>query len=1219
MALFSHVDGHPAAAKRMRFPRLIRSLPVLITVILFFVPFFWLKPGEMDLGGDSSRLFFYDPLSYLRSHMLYSVIPSGIGGDALSYYAIPYMLFLAFLRWFFSPTTVISIVNGIKLSGAFLFSYLVIHEIINGDKREGYAYGRIASVFAGLFYVFSPILVHSGWDRAMLSHVQIFLNPLFAYLLLRYFVTHRRVYIVVFLLLSFVFSFNFSFLSAPGFFAFFPFTVLFLCLYVSLIQRKRLPWKGLLTGALLFLGVQSFHIIPHAMSLLFGKSQYTAVFSDVGRYTRGLDYFVAIAPSIKVSISLLGLAQLRDLSPASVFHFVFPVSVVLAFLFYAKRTLTLVALFYLATLFFVSASISETGFALYKFMFHIPGFKMFRNFFAQWSMVYVFFYALLLGVAWRTVFAVLNRRISAVIGIISLLALTRSALPLLRGDLVRAFHFESLRVPQVFRMDPLFEKALTTTKNLPVDGKILSFPLPGPGYQVVAGKDGGAYIGPSFFSYLTGKNDFTGYDGLDPFGDAFLDSIFRKDIQKTERLFSLLNVRYIFYNSDPAIYEAGFPGYPYNYVRDFLPATQKEYRELLAQFPLKQDGGADSGEYYHILPVQERVYLPHIYATTTTTYATYPESVIIDGKLGFDERPAVYHMKDGPVAPSSRLILEADAQSPFRLLTDNFHLHRHEPFISRQLDDPVYPLTIVKERFELWRVRKDRKRWIDFQLYYLTKRILELTRWGELLPTKGSQIQAPRLFTFWDLARYNNWEASLVRYEQTMRSFIRRLDAPRASKSRILADTIKVREQLDQHRVLLTKFLNTSHRSDTELAYLRRLTDEMFDRLVQDVRLPVFSEEQTEYSLELPEGLEGKFDVLVENERESKNIDIARPGVIPFVRPPSGDSRSRETVRWLSSGGVTTQNDVVIARLVDPAGDQTGGAVAGVENWQSGTQYLLTFEYRTGGRDVSFRAFEKQYAAKGSSVLRRHVFFEKLLRADEWKTHQSLLTSNIMTKEGYLQFMNDTQNGIGRIEIRNMRVTPVRYPKVFFTRKADVGKQGKIPRITFRKVNQSLYEMEVTDVRGPYTIVFLEKYDDAWRLVDPHTNADTVRGWIARMLASFISPVVERFSPVPAAVDVASYFDGNVREAEHKNSFLDPRNFLIRGKKTVSESSHRRVNGYANAWTVRPDDMDGQHSYTLFIEMRSQKYFYLFSGISLLFVVGLVIVLGREIVRHKRT
>ena len=70
-------------------------------------------------------------------------------------------------------------------------------------------------------------------------------------------------------------------------------------------------------------------------------------------------------------------------------------------------------------------------------------------------------------------------------------------------------------------MDPKYEEVLTYIRNLPVDGKILSFPFPDPGYQLIAGKNGGAYVGPSTFSYLAGKNDFSGYEGLLPFSEFF--------------------------------------------------------------------------------------------------------------------------------------------------------------------------------------------------------------------------------------------------------------------------------------------------------------------------------------------------------------------------------------------------------------------------------------------------------------------------------------------------------------------------------------------------------------------------------------------------------------------------------------------------------------------------------------------------------------------------
>src|SRR3989338_3298087 len=105
------------------------KLALLIGLVLFIIPFTWLKPGEMDLGGDSSRLFFYDPIGYLNAQVFYNVVSSGVGGEAVSYYSVPFMLLLAALRSFFSATIVISIINGIKFGISFFFMYLIMKEI----------------------------------------------------------------------------------------------------------------------------------------------------------------------------------------------------------------------------------------------------------------------------------------------------------------------------------------------------------------------------------------------------------------------------------------------------------------------------------------------------------------------------------------------------------------------------------------------------------------------------------------------------------------------------------------------------------------------------------------------------------------------------------------------------------------------------------------------------------------------------------------------------------------------------------------------------------------------------------------------------------------------------------------------------------------------------------------------------------------------------------
>src|SRR3989338_10060875 len=90
------------------------KLALLIGLVLFIIPFFWLKPGEMDLGGDSTRLYFYDPVSFIKSTGIYDVFPEGKGRVEPNYYYIPFVSLLAFLKAItFSPTDLINIFNVI--------------------------------------------------------------------------------------------------------------------------------------------------------------------------------------------------------------------------------------------------------------------------------------------------------------------------------------------------------------------------------------------------------------------------------------------------------------------------------------------------------------------------------------------------------------------------------------------------------------------------------------------------------------------------------------------------------------------------------------------------------------------------------------------------------------------------------------------------------------------------------------------------------------------------------------------------------------------------------------------------------------------------------------------------------------------------------------------------------------------------------------------------
>ena len=185
-----------------------------ICILLFILPFFWLKPGEMDLGGDSNRLYFYDPISNLKAFAAYSVVPYGTGAIAYNQYFIPFLLFVAFLKSIFnSPTVVIAIFNGFKLAGSFLFIFLIIKELFRKEEEKMSLSQSTAAILAALFYTFSPSVV-DNMKYALVTHSQVFLNPLIFYLSLRHLTTSSLRYIWLALFITFIFSSNFS-LQAP--------------------------------------------------------------------------------------------------------------------------------------------------------------------------------------------------------------------------------------------------------------------------------------------------------------------------------------------------------------------------------------------------------------------------------------------------------------------------------------------------------------------------------------------------------------------------------------------------------------------------------------------------------------------------------------------------------------------------------------------------------------------------------------------------------------------------------------------------------------------------------------------------------------------------------------------------------------------------------------------------------------------------------------------
>ena len=1221
-----------------------------ITLVLFLIPFFWLKSGEMNLGGDSSRLYFYDPISYIKAQILYNVTSSGVGGDAISYYALPHMLFLAFVRLFLSATLTISLLDSMKLSFSFLFCYFIIKDLLTDNKiffRE--AIIHLSAIVGGMFYIFSPSLVNSGWDRAIIIHAQVFLNPLLFFLLLRYFNSKNITYLYSALLVAFIFSPNFSFVGAPAMAAFYPLAFLFLSLYTKFIRGKAIPISGLIFGAILFLCSQAFHIIPHLLSLFFTDNAYKVLFTDPTIFTLGLDYFVAIAPSIKASISLFNLAQVREVSMISFFFVIFPFIIILSFLWNKKKTpriygktLLLSGVFFLIVLFFVSANITDIGFAFYKLLFRVPGFKMFRNFYGQWTPSYIFFYAIFFGQAIAIVLSRVKKIYRYLLVIFVVVILSISSLPLINGSMVNAIHYRTEDVKQTFRMDPVYKDVLTYIRTETIDGKILSFPLVGPGYQVLGGADGGAYMGPSTFSYLAGKNDFTGYDGLQPYSEYFINAVQNEDYKTLYKLIALLNIKYIFYNSDPYIYDSNFPFFPYDYVRDFMPKDQIGYQEFIKHLPLDFDKKVDFGNKYHLYPVQDTVFSPHIYTVTNTVYTTNPFSfpfIFIPYDLDASHS-AIYYIGDSH-KKDDQVILDAEDQNPLVLLKNNYHLHRHELFISRKLDSIVYPFVLLREQFDLWRKRKVSDTYLDFSFYYLSKRIRELEEWGQSMPIGKKPWSQPKFWQIYFLGvSYNSWEASLVRYEDEMTRLMQWVDHMKAVDQKKWANRIKINEQLLQHQILFAKILKNSQKKVEENTQLLSEVEDMFDRLQRKLNLPLYDTSLYTYKIKIPTIHEGEYEVYADIPKDAQshiaqayiNVDgrVLRPKLdlqeqnkhlIPFDSISTGNKQELDIAlhispknlveddTWQNSGDISYLKEGMELRIKNSPFDSSGGFTKQMNGWFPKKQYLISFDYITFGDNIRFRIFDKYIKQKNGKPVLGNIYFEKNLKSTTWKTHQSYLSADPKSVSAFIQFTGDQAQTDSRIQIRNLSIVEINDPKIFFKNigYAQVAQDVATPKITFQKVNPTRYVIQVSGAKNPYSLIFLETYNSNWKLIDFQRESSSAIEKMFSLAGEKLVTVVDVFlKKKKSDVIVGSYFNGNIEEKRGRDTFFDTETPVAWGKVAIAEKSHFRVNGYANAWNIQPQDMNNQENYTLILDMTMQRFFYWILPLSVLTVILII-------------
>lgn len=141
----------------------------------------------------------------------------------------------------------------------------------------------------------------------------------------------------------------------------------------------------------------------------------------------------------------------------------------------------------------------------------------------------------------------------------------------------------------------------------------------------------------------------------------------------------------------------------------------------------------------------------------------------------------------------------------------------------------------------------------------------------------------------------------------------------------------------------------------------------------------------------------------------------------------------------------------------------------------------------------------------------------------------------------------------------------------------------QVPKIMFRKINPTKYEVRAREANEPFWLVFSESFHKGWRLYNKvEVKEDGAFGEI-----------------------VADYPKLGVKEARHLQKFTPGDIRYLFRKADVKE--HYLVNGYANAWYIDPEKLGLGEDFTLVMYFWPQTLFYLgllISGLTLLCCIG---------------
>lgn len=1240
---------------------------ILLVLILVSTPFFWFKPGEINIGGDSSRLYFYDPVNYLLNFPLYDIAPGQSGDMMISYFFVPFTAILVILKTLLgSAATLVNFFHGFMLASSFLFVYLIVTELLSFETKQKKLV-LWSGIISGLFYVFAPTIWN--WDKAISSHNQLFLNPLIAFLLLRHLKTNKIIPLLIAVFITFLFALNFSFIAAPALFAFYPFVLLFLTFYKLSYLSTPFNWKAIGMSLVLFFGVQAFQFVPQLTSFL-DKSGYSfqQVFS-ASTSIQGLVYFSSTYKNVKLTENIGMITSTPYSSRVIESSMYFLLFIILGGLLKSNAKgirrawkFNFIVLFVLTMviMFFATANITNIGVSIYKSFFFLPGFNMFKNFYGQFIYVFSFFYAIVLGCAIYLLLLHSSQNKRYFLITIILLVLLLNGLPFITGRMVNlpVLGSKDTRVP--LKMDPAFENVLQYIRGLEADGKFLTLPWTDYGYQMLAGTDGGMYIGPSMIGYLTGKKDYMGYNTITPFSGVFSEYLKRNDYASLRTLFSWLNIRYIYYDSDPDIYDQ-FASFPYDTIKRFFP-NHESIRQFISGL------GADKiyeSNTYSIYKTQDSWYVPHFYIPRfiVSSYLPRSQSVVpvslyskSEGKVAIVNNQEIPMTQDIILAPN-----KIDAIAMYKIGSTGYTTYTTYPFARWKFDSLMYPIIMLKEQYLLRKHRTLSDERVNKIIFYAGKRISEISRWENDLKVERGLSTIPQIMTYWrqlklwELSRWReitSWEMALSRYVSYLEDAIRAVDAVDAEPEWSYRKKLEIAQVISDHEIAIANIIQSSSKTVDEKKYITNLVEKIFDYLPSKVSIQELDPSALDYDLKLRPDQNGTYQVYLK--KGETNDFKAEDAVIRINGQNLHYAEIKKNAEWNLFGSLLLDKQQIPVSVSIPRTNIADGTkwekadvsqislgekdvkfqtfrlnerdsesiMTSIKGWKPQGIYLISFDYDSHGSrfEVKFLTHKKRNLEDKDAEYTPS--FSLIKGGNGWSRFNAIIEVKNIDDGVLVLIPSEVKYKKVEIEVKNFSVTEIiKHPDILLRKELN-GETPIIPQIQFQRINPTKYRVKIKNAVEPYVLIFSESFNNDWKLYLSGKNKMIVHsGW--QRLEQLLGTVAQKFTGffLPDRRDsgnvVATYFNGDVREVQHSNIFLEPETFETWGVKEIADKNHFLANGYANGWYVTPQYANGLSDYELIVEMNSQRLFYLGIIISLLFIISSVILAIIYVMRKK--